>query len=82
MKTPKEKNSNAPQNVLKSIEPKEELTIGITKTSGTKELNSILTGISAFIDRLDEKSKYKINVSISKIIEDVSENGESDLSTN
>lgn len=71
MQTPKTKNSNAPQNVLKSIEAQEEITMNVSKEVNGKELNSVLTGISAFTNVFNETDKYKLEVKVAKIIEEV-----------
>lgn len=72
MQAPKTKTTNESQKIRKSINPVDEISISITKTTTTTELNSLLTGISSFIDRMDT-GKYDVDIKISKVIEDVSE---------
>lgn len=82
MQTPKTKNSNDPQNVLKSIRPQEEITMNVSKEVNGKELNSVLTGISAFTNVFNETDKYKLEVKVSKIIEEVDADGKGNFQTN
>lgn len=81
MQTQKTKNSNAPQNVLKSIPAQEEITMNVSKEVNGKELNSVLTGISAFTNVFNETDKYKLEVKVSKIIEEVDADGKGNLQT-
>lgn len=81
MQTMKTKNSNTPQNVLKSIPPHEEITVNVSKEVNGKELNSVLTGISAFTNVFSETDKYKLEVKVSKIIEEVDADGKGKLQT-
>ena len=79
--TPKTKNGNNAQKVLKSIEPSEGISLNITKKATTKELNCLLTGISGFIGNMSA-GKYNVNIQVSKIMEEVKENDqESDNTT-
>lgn len=81
MQTPKTKNSNAPQNVLKSIQPQEEISMNVSKEVNGRELNSVLTGISAFTKVFNETDKYNLEVKVSKIIEEVDADGKGKLQT-
>lgn len=68
-KTPKGKNGNDPQRVLKSIQPAERIVIDITKQSSGTALESILMGVSAFTKCFSDEDKYSVEIKIEKVME-------------
>lgn len=82
MKTQRTLTANDPQRVLKSIAPQEEIAVSIAKEVNGKELDNVLKGVAAFTSVFNENDKYKLDVKVIKIIEDVIKDGESELQSN
>lgn len=68
-KTPKGRNSNDSQKVLKSIQPQEQIVMNITKQVSGSELGTVLQGVDAFAKCFSKDDKYSVEIKVEKVIE-------------
>lgn len=66
MKDQKSDSINTPRNVLKSIDPPEEISINISKNITVDEMEKILNGINAFTKSFPPEDKFSLDVKLSK----------------
>lgn len=69
----KKVNQSPSQRVLKSIQPQEQISMGISKKVSGGYLGSILKGLEAFTKCFDDADQYQVDIKVEKIIEPITE---------
>lgn len=62
------KDSNAPQRVLKSLEPPEEIIMNISQKVSGSSLANLLKGIEEFRKCFSEDDQYIVQIKLEKVI--------------
>jgi len=67
--TPATNAANTPQKVMKSIQPKEEIAVNITKKVSGSELDNVLQGVGAFTKCFSQEDNYMVEIKVEKVFE-------------